>query len=680
MNASYLIAEPYLNQMHIGTSSESVFINARLTSTGRQLASLGRIRFTRVVLSDSEVDYRFENEYTDLGDGFIIPPPDTAPIVGSFNFDGTPAILLQPENLKYGKYIEEASRADFEFFTSANTRFYLNEARTLAFGNAFTSNLVGTNELPIENIAIDPSIGGTAVASDYVGQLLLVRFAAPKALGAYSYDMLDDAPYVSLWYRIQSYSSNSFFLDRTLPNFAAGTGIDYASFYIYPWSGVSYYASASTADTRIWNMNIVRTINEIGSSGATSAYTTYGSITYNGTKHTLGFNTDQRAIGVIHDGNKNLDSNIIDRFDVSGTTLHLQTLLWHRKPEYIPGKGNKGGHSFTDRKSKIYYDQAAKMTYSVLKDGTDNSAIEVGRVYHDIRTIVITHPELLTAMTYKSNRNWTLPPLSVRLQSNYLPNTTGLCLSDYTYLVTYVMSANTTYASASTFAYRNFLHCSDIAVVESKSEDPHLLVAQVSNTHFPYLRSTGKIGSLEFSGTGWNANAMNILVKEIPTSSYSGLSSVSHTGWKKLSGGGAYSLPGGESTISASGLSSYQFTMTRADYLSSSATDYNIGVLTGNDYDRTFSGLSYGDEAFFYGDIEYTLIKDPERVSLKFALLPDKFNSTKNTTFSSKNESTYITALYILDDLNRVVAVAKPTHPIKKNYGRYIEFQIDLIF
>jgi len=289
---------------------------------------------------------------------------------------------------------------------------------------------------------------------------------------------------------------------------------------------------------------------------------------------------------------------------------------------------------------------------------------------------VITHQELLAAMSYKSNRNWTMPPLQLSLDNPYIDNTTGLCQSDKTYLVTYVMSANTTYSSASTFSYRKFLHCTDIKRIDGIEGGPHILNASLQNNHLPYLRSTSNITS--FSGTGWNANAFNILIKEVDKATFSGINQVPHTGWKQLSGGGAYVLPGGETTISASGLTSYQFIMTRSDYLS--APDYSLDAIDADLSDRSSEGLSYGDEVFFHGNIEYDLVKDPEKVSIKFAMLPNRFNSTNNDTFGPNNEDVFVTGIYIMDDLNRVIAVAKPSRPIRKNYSRYVEFQLDLIF
>jgi hypothetical protein len=447
------------------------------------------------------------------------------------------------------------------------------------------------------------------------------------------------------------------------------------------WSGVSGADPTPTfagygGDVKVWNLNIIRTINELGSTGSTTGYTTYGSTTFNGIKQVFGFNPDQRNIGIIYRKDSNIDIDDTGRIQPSSTTIYMPTILWHRKPEFISGRGIKGGHFFTDRKGTVQYDSVAQLPYSNLKDGIDNNAITVGRVYHDLRMIVITHQDLLSAMSYKSNRNWTVPPLRLSLQDNYISNTTGLCKNDKVYLATYAFTSDAAYSSGASFSYRNSIHCGDISWINGIEGGPHSLIARFDQSQFPYLRSSS--GIVSYSGTGWNMNDLNILVKEIDSSEFSGVSTVSGLGWKKLNSGGEYSNQHSETTISASGLTSYQFTINQNDY--DGATNYSIDSINGDPFDRAFSGLSYGDEVFFFGSVEYDINKAAERATIKIRLLPNDFNSTKNSTYSLNNECTYVTGLYILDDLNRVVASAKPSNPIKKDQSRLLEFKLDILY
>lgn len=749
--------------MSLEINRDTVFVDMRLTSLGRQLASLGRLRFKKVVLSDNEVDYRYETPYYQLDDNLISSPPDIAQSIGPFNFDGTPAIQLGPNNLIRGKSNNEERILDQPFFASANTRMAIDVGKCLALGSSLVSDMVGTSVLNIESITAI-LVDQDTVHESCVGNLIMIRHHA-SASG--SLDHFGNQPFVSLWYRINSWDGgDNFTLDRALPNFAAGS--DQILWFVYPWSGASTVASGATATTesffvtsgeytgpiintgiegpyggyvytndgsaaittglyyasdhwefyasstlmysadtgtetdpaqvlvwnnvngsdpkplfgkynsgaRLWSMNILRTVNEIGSTGGTTGYTSYGSTHVNGTKRMFGFDSDQRTVGFIHQTDPTIDIDRTDRLQLSSTTLYLPTLLWHRKPEYKQGSATKGGHAFTDKSSLLYYDPVAQLSYSKLMDSPNIGGIEVGRVYHDIRMMVITHQDLLNAMSYKSNRNWTLPEMKTSISENYIPNTTGLCKSDKVYLTTYVMSATTTYSSGSSFSYRNFIHCGNISKLEGIDGGPYTILARFTGAYFPYMRTVNKITA--FSGTGWNANQFNILIKEVDKADFSGLSSVSSSGWKKLNTGGEYSNQNSETTISSSGLTSYQFAITQVDY--DNASDYSLASLSGDMGDRTFSGLSYGDETFFFGSVEYDINKDPEKMAIQFSLLPNAFNSTTNRTFGPDNENVFITGIHILDDLDRVVGIAKPSGPIRKSYDRYVEFKLDLIY
>lgn len=744
---------------------ETIFVDMQLTSLGRQLASLGRLRYKKVVLADDEVDYSFQSSFYDLSNNFVSSPTDSSITIAPINFDGTPAMTLGPMNVVRGRENDEVEIFDQPFFMSAGTRTAIDVSKCISIGNTATANMDGSTDLFIDNItSIDPQFSGTS-KERCVGNLIMIRHHGPTDS---TLDHYGEQPFISLWYRINSWDGGDLFtLDRALPNFATASN-ENIHWFVYPWSGFSSGGTNMTATTagsfyvssaeytgpminsgvdgpygyriysndglsgmstsmfynmdhwdfivsadlkysssvgnysdpsqplswsgvsgadptptfagyggegRVWNMRIIRTINEIGSTGSTTGYTTYGSTTFNGTRHMFGFNADQRLFGIIYHDNPNIDVDEINRLQLSSTTLFMPTVLWHRKPEFVSGSGTKGGHWFSDKKSLLYYDNFAQLYYSLLRDGFDAQSIVVGRVYHDLSMIVITHQELLNAMSYKSNRNWTLPSLKLSLEAPY-GSTTGLCKSDKVYLATYAMRADATYSTGSSFSYRPFIHCGDVQFIEGIDGGPYAISARIENSYFPYLRSANRIGS--YSGTGWNANDFNIIIKEVDKTGFTNSNSVSPLGWRRLATGGEYSNQHSETTISTSGLTSYQFTINQTDY--DSSPDYSLTSINGDPFERSFSGLSYGDEPFFFGSIEYDLNKNPEKVSIKFQLMPDKFNSTRNATYGYKNECTYVTGIYVMDDLNRVVATAKPSNPVKKDYSRFIEFKLDLIY
>jgi len=58
-----------------------------------------------------------------------------------------------------------------------------------------------------------------------------------------------------------------------------------------------------------------------------------------------------------------------------------------------------------------------------------------------------------------------------------------------------------------------------------------------------------------------------------------------------------------------------------------------------------------------------------------------EFNASNNGGFDgAEDANTYITEIGILNDQGLLVAVGKPTYPIKKSSARYLTFQLELDF
>src|ERR1035437_5700922 len=127
--------------------------------------------------------------------------------------------------------------------------------------------------------------------------------------------------------------------------------------------------------------------------------------------------------------------------------------MWHGNNFSDNGTGIAYGVTGYDAYgSSTYFDVSAQTTFRYLMDGIGSTSNIVGRVYHKLKMAVITDQELLAALTYKSNRNYTLPQLNLSLVANpKSPLTTltasGMCQSGYTYFVTYIPENLTTYTS-----------------------------------------------------------------------------------------------------------------------------------------------------------------------------------------------------------------------------------------
>lgn len=267
-------------------------------------------------------------------------------------------------------------------------------------------------------------------------------------------------------------------------------------------------------DVKIWNMNIPWSENPAGLDSSTSNdYTKFGSVNYLGTKEYLGyasssgqtdtsstfyFNSfdeivnvlpeEQKAIGVIHYTNQTVDLFYGEKFamqpfddSVNDTTgqarnfkLHLPWLMWHKNPNCClgqtfwvdpPGFEDLGLFQVNYIKSTKNVDMNEPgIRYFHLWDNNPNvNAIipnlpnRVGKVFPDLKVIIIDDEELLAAMSYKSNRNWTLPAPKVSLIT---PNICGLGNNSVEGILTgNSESLYVTYRLSNDFGFTNSLHC-----------------------------------------------------------------------------------------------------------------------------------------------------------------------------------------------------------------------------
>jgi hypothetical protein len=274
-------------------------------------------------------------------------------------------------------------------------------------------------------------------------------------------------------------------------------------------------------DVKIWNMNIPWSENPAGLDPTIyKDYTLFGSRNYLGTKEYYGYASDsgqtdsdsvyyfnsfdekitvlpnqQKAIAIIHYTNNTIDlfygeKFALEPFDISvnDTTgqarnfkLHIPWLMWHKNPECCFGQTfwvDPPGfedlnlfevHYLTSKKNTDMNDPGIR--YYHLWDNNPNvnstpSGIpnRIGKVFPDDQIIVIDDEEIIAALSYKSNRNWTLPSPQISLIT---PNTCGndsnssigvLTGSNQYMYVTYRLSNSTTFT--------DYLHCNYYSLIQ----------------------------------------------------------------------------------------------------------------------------------------------------------------------------------------------------------------------
>lgn len=262
-------------------------------------------------------------------------------------------------------------------------------------------------------------------------------------------------------------------------------------------------------NVKIWNMNIPWTENPAGLIPTLyQGYSKFGSIDYIGTKEYLGYNSssgqtmtddvyyvnslgekivvtpeEQKAIGIVHYTNQTIDFFYGEKFalqpydpsnplDTTGQArnfkVHIPWLMWHKNRECCfgvtfwvdpPGFDNFNLFEVQYMKSSINKDMNNPgLRYYNLWDtypNIDGKPSRVGKVFPDSHLIVFDDEEIVAAMSYKSNRNFTLPAPQVSLITPNVCDTTTtsngiLTGSNETMYVSYVLENE--------FCFTNWLH------------------------------------------------------------------------------------------------------------------------------------------------------------------------------------------------------------------------------
>jgi len=672
------------------------YLNIKLTDDGRRLLSLGQLSFSKAVLSDREIKYDFDNtsSYNISCLDKIIAPKDANPLLPLYNFDGTDPIPFS--TIASARQIVSASTPSTGFYTGSSSNWALDTTKMLG-----KSVITYSKFTPSGSTFIKMS-GGTYFPKG--GELMFVPWKPIQNSGNTSVSTTlvgSGTPLVSLWYRVISANtaSSTVWLDRPLPNFGAtiATSSLSANTYFYPFSGVdTYYGSATTLATQVWNMNIVRTSSVMGTDGTMSAYTTYGSVDYNGSKQYFGFSSETRALGIVHYSNKFSGNTYAEQLIEGTVVVDMPHIMWHNSTASA-GQANTWGLSLSDAAGPTTYDALAGTSYRPLRDGTSTSDMIVGRVYHKLKMMIITDPELLCALTYKSNRNFTLPALS--LSTSFAPkyplstsDATGILETGYTYYVTYLVDNEWVYSPAATgltYGYQTPLNCNYISQIDGVNDsngNPQFLRVGFASNGFPFLRSG--TGMETYSGTGWNANRVQLMVNKVNNTLYPNMKidNLPSDSWKlissSLSGGNGIYSGTSTSSIDATSLLTYNYIISQEDYNSGStfALSNRYSAFTQNT-SYLNSGLTFGDESFFFGNITCDIMATTFKSVLTVLASNSAFNSSNNPSFNSTiNLDTYISEVGVLDSNNVLVGIGKFTYPIPKNSSRFLAFQLEIDF
>ena len=426
-----------------------IVLNIKLTSKGRELLAAGQLDFKYYAVGDSEIDYKFNKAVFDSGDeeysafdSSILQPVDTNPNQISFiprNVSGDPYNLLT--TVPVSAYNVENQIESLGFFTNGGTSF-ITDSNHVKQPDAMldmsdSENSDGDNQVRLKK----GPYYGTSGEEPAVGDLLFIKWTYSASTIEHSIDKNYPTPY--LWYQITGITSGSLStddvvvgLDRNAPDFSGlviPTGTTYAGAMIYyneiNFSGASVFNLSPTdyVDESVlsflensqcptvvfpyWNMSIIYTEEIAGAQAGDLKYTQFKNRKFGSfVSYIQNQAPVNKKLGVIHYTNSSPANVYAEGFLLKTLKLDIPTIMWHKSStpilgaRFIPNGIPQSLTGVTESLDTTYYD---------LVDQT-NTSIVVGKVFNELKLIVIEDQELLYAMEYKSNRNWTLPDYYAR--------------------------------------------------------------------------------------------------------------------------------------------------------------------------------------------------------------------------------------------------------------------------
>ena len=512
-------------------------------------------------------------------------------------------------------------------------------------------------------------------------------------------------------------------------------------------------------DVKIWNMNIPWTENPAGLiSTIYDDYTKFGSIAYIGQKEYLGYTTnaqtstddvyyynsfgdkkvvtpkEQKAIAIIHYTNQTIDFFYGEKFAMQpydsqnpentqgqarNFKLYMPTLMWHKNTEccfgqtfYVDPPNFDGKNLFQVQYTKSNVssnmNQPGLRYFNLWDTFAQSNGLpsRIGKVYPDSQMIVIDDEEVVAALSYKSNRNWTLPAPQISLitpNTCGTSNTTGVLTGgSETLWITYRLSNN--------YDFTNSLHCnyySSLVGTENvcTPDTPQNVAVRfggefyclvqpgyspttttttysplTTTTTYSPLTTTTTNGPLTTTTThcptcivptGFYATQFEVLAQKT-------LNGVrpNPTQWKLIDFTDQISGMFVNGYVTQESLTATTFVITSENY--SSAPYYNL-----NNYvdlvplNTTTPKLNFGDEYYFYGSLETDIQATIYEMKYKINLSSTEFLVSQNPTWTFGTKS-YVSEIALLDENKDILVMSKLQSPVLRQGIQQYVVKLDL--
>ena len=514
-----------------------------------------------------------------------------------------------------------------------------------------------------------------------------------------------------------------FFYYNNVTNYDLPTPMNY-----YTDSVINYESICYPTDgfVRVWNMNIPWSESPAGTTANNLTYQEFGSIDYLGTKEYYGYSSssgqtdtsgtfyynsfgdrvdvtpeEQKTIAIVHYTNNSIINWYGEKFacEVYDTTnpgatgqarnfqITIPWLSWHKNefcctinslinqrpsifyidppgfdtfdlltPNYIQSSKNNDMNSPGIRYFHLYD------TNEAYPGGPPN---RVGKVFPDDKVIIFDDEEIVAALSYVSNRSWTLPaPRLATVTPGSCDSDTDGLLNDDTECVwiTYLFRQRTKGGPQG-------IHCNYYQKICGPSQACGAGEQNVTVTFGGDFQCMSQ-GLLY----GWSAGEFWILAQKTNTTDRPDPSAWVAIDFTQTLIDAGFATAGG--FINPVGMTSLNFTISQTDY--NGGTPYNITdqivVKMPNDIDQY--AMNFGDETFFHGylqtDIQATIYEMRYLVNLP----SNQFVNSSNPTWS-EGITPYMTEVGLYDTDKNLLVLSKFQSPQLRQGVQQVVVKLD---
>ena len=497
------------------------------------------------------------------------------------------------------------------------------------------------------------------------------------------------------------------------------------------WSqSVINFESVCTPDdgiVKVWNMNIPWTENPAGIPNFTiyKNYLQYNSASYIGTKEYYGYNNslgqifynglsgttattdtyyynsfsekiyvqpeEQKTVAIIHYTNNTIidwyGEKIATNGYVDGSTgearnfeIHLPWIMWHKNTNCCNGLKlyiDPAGYSDKELATPNYIQStknvdmnAPGIRYYHLWDtntNPDGYPNRVGKFFPDDKVIVIDDEELVAAMTYVSNRNYTLQAPKLGLITPGVCNvgeaSNGLLISGDTLWVSYAFSG----MNNSTQSGWQGMHCNYYSKINGPDPTCQVNEQNVTVTFSDPFRCMTSGATSGFSASDFYVIAQKTTNGQRP----------SPTAWKRISFGSQIQTAGYRTgdVINPLSMTALTFTITADNY--ENGLTYNLTQQIILPTNTQTNKLFFGDETFFFGTIKTDITATIYEMRYLINLPNNQFVNTSNPTFNINWPKPYMTDIGLYDTDKNLLCLTKFQSPQIRQGSQQVVVKLD---